>query len=347
MDLGFDTSRLKAYSGYFNDNEKLLQSASGGGATAIAEAFLSRGGIVFGVSYSQDFKSAEFVCASTPGELAKLKGSKYIESRKEILIDNKLQSIYKVVAEKLKSNNKVLFIGLGCEVAAMQSYLDTKYIDTTNLYLIDLICHGPTSPEVARQFIEKLEKKFKSKVISFSVRYKKKGWTPPYIFALFENGKTYETHFYGSDYGYAFSIYSRPSCYNCHFRGENHKSNLTLADYWGLTKEMEGYNPNGVSLFIVQNPKGEELIESINNNEFTISPTDVDFALANNTMYFTTRKPHPNREKFEKNLMSKGLGYATKKSYGTVKYYLIRKLKIRSTIGRLLPMPIKRLIRKI
>lgn len=174
MDLGFDTSRLKAYSGYFNDNEKLLQSASGGGATAIAEAFLSRGGIVFGVSYSQDFKSAEFVCASTPGELAKLKGSKYIESRKEILIDNKLQSIYKVVAEKLKSNNKVLFIGLGCEVAAMQSYLDTKYIDTTNLYLIDLICHGPTSPEVARQFIEKLEKKFKSKVISFSVRYKKR-----------------------------------------------------------------------------------------------------------------------------------------------------------------------------
>lgn len=40
----FDCSGLKAYSGYFKDTEKLLQSSSGGAATVISELILMGGG---------------------------------------------------------------------------------------------------------------------------------------------------------------------------------------------------------------------------------------------------------------------------------------------------------------
>lgn len=347
MDSRFNSSKLTAYSGFFHDKEKLLQSASGGGATAISEEFIKNGGVVFGVTYSQDFKSAQFAYVDTPEDLVKLKGSKYIESKKVVVINDSTIPVYKAIGEKLQSGIKVLLIGLGCDVAGVHAYLDSQKIDRARLYAIDLICHGPTSSEVAKQYIESLEKKFKSKIISFSVRYKKKGWTPPYIFALFENGKSYDIPFYESDYGYAFSIYTRRACYNCKFRGDNHQANLTIGDYWGLTERMEGYNPDGVSIFIVNDTKGQELINSIDKNTFALAPADVEFALAHNTNYYACRKPHPKREQFEKDLKTKGLHFATKNSYGRVKYFLIRQTGLYKTIRSLTPTPVKRLIRKL
>ena len=69
MDSKFNSSKLTAYSGFFHDKEKLLQSASGGGATAISEEFIKHGGVVFGVTYSHDFKSAQFAYVETPEDL--------------------------------------------------------------------------------------------------------------------------------------------------------------------------------------------------------------------------------------------------------------------------------------
>ena len=46
------------YGGYLNDNAKILQSASGGIATALSEFILQQGGYVVGVTYSNDFHKA-------------------------------------------------------------------------------------------------------------------------------------------------------------------------------------------------------------------------------------------------------------------------------------------------
>lgn len=110
---------------------------------------------------------------------------------------------------------------------------------------------------------------------------------------------------------------------------------------------MEGYNPDGVSIFIVNDTKGQELINSIDKNTFALAPADVEFALAHNTNYYACRKPHPKREQFEKDLKTKGLHFATKNSYGRVKYFLIRQTGLYNTIRSLTPMPVKRLIRKL
>ena len=338
----FCTDGLNAYSGYYLDRKKLLQSASGGGASAIAEAIINEGGVVFGVCYTPDFKNAEFACIENINDLYKIKGSKYIETQKRILQKNgEYKSVYSTVAEKLQSGVEVLFIGLGCDVAALYSFLKGKDISTSSLYTADLICMGSTSSEVAKQYINFLEKKYKSKVVDFSVRYKKQGWLPIYIFTKFENGKTFTTKFHDSDYGYAFShYYVKKACCQCEFKGHNHVCDLTLGDYWGITKDMNGYNPDGVSIFITRTKHGEQLINKIDRTEFLLQKTDVAFAIANNPMYYLSRKQEPKWKQFHENLYSKGLHYAVIADKGVGVY-------MRSFVSKLCPTPVKSLIKKI
>ena len=170
-DVVFDSFNLKTYSGYYVDNDKLINSASGGAVSAISEAIISRGGVVFGASYSDDFKRAEYRCIDSLDGLELLKGSKYCETSKEIVINNETKSCYAVLEEKIKENRLILFVGLGCDIGAVLTYCESKKLDTSNLFTIDILCHGPTTALVHRQYIEGLEKKHRSKIKSFNVRY--------------------------------------------------------------------------------------------------------------------------------------------------------------------------------
>ena len=146
----FDCSGLKAYSGYFKDTEKLLQSSSGGAATALSELILTRGGVIFGSVYSADFRTPEFACIERKEDLHSLKGSKYAETSKRVFHEGEYKALWPLVAEKLESGLTVLFTGLGCDVAALKSFLKARGTDTSNLYTVDLICFGSTLQEVHR-----------------------------------------------------------------------------------------------------------------------------------------------------------------------------------------------------
>ena len=261
-------SGLQAYSGYYYDDNILKQSASGGAADVLARQVLEENGVVFGVAYSENFKSAGYICIESPDDLHLIRGSKYIVPNKQILIEGKYYSIYEVIEQKLKQNKKVLFIGLGCDVGAVKKYLEVNSIDDSNLYTIDLICHGPTFQAVQEDYINALEKKFASKIVEFSMRYKKKEWTPPYVYAAFANGKKYYKPFYETDLGYAFKVYSRKACFNCKYKGHNHIADLTVGDYWGLKPGMVGYNPKGVSIILSRTEKGSHMISQINKDRF-------------------------------------------------------------------------------
>ena len=308
--IPFDYSELHAYSGYLMDSAKLLKSASGGAVTAIAEEIIKRGGVVFGASYSPDFKRSEYRCVDNLRHLELLKGSKYCETAKEIIVDDQAKSVFEVLADKLNENRLVLFVGLGCDVGAVKAYCNAQHLNTEKLYLVDILCHGPTLAKVHSDYIDSLEKKFKSRIKNFTVRYKKEGWTPPYIHAEFENGRFFETRFYDSFYGFAFGKLSRSSCYNCQFKGPNHKSDMTCGDYWGLTGSMSGWNKNGVSIMFVKTVRGEELIKMLDGTNFHIEETDPAFALSNNHMYFECTKKDPHYDQFRKDLTEKGLRHA-------------------------------------
>ena len=120
------------YQGWNSNTRKT--SSSGGAAAGLIEAFIHSGGYVAACL----FKGGEFVFDITNDlDYAKnFAGSKYVKSNPV--------NIYSKVAKELKTGNKVLFVGLPCQVAAVKNYVK----NTDNLYTIDLICHGSPSPQL-------------------------------------------------------------------------------------------------------------------------------------------------------------------------------------------------------
>ncbi len=336
----------KAYSGHYKSPEKLLESASGGAASALSERFLKDGGVVFGVRYSDDFRRAEYCCVTDAEDLPRLKGSKYISSDKYMQYEGRRVLVHVLAGEFLAQGRNVLFFGLGCDISALKFCLSSRQISDAGLYTVDLICHGPTFPEIHLAFIEKLEKKYKAEITGFSVRYKKKGWAPPWLHAEFENGRVFEQLFYATDYGYVFQNYVRSACLDCRFKGKDHLADLTIGDHWGLSEEAESYNENGVSIIFTRTEKGEQLLDSLDPEVFAVTETDPRQALINNCMFYKNRIVGDSfdREKFKKDFEEKGLHYAVVKQRGRWKM-LWR--SFRGLIGRVLPEPLKKIIKNI
>lgn len=332
--IDFDYSNIDAYQGYMQDVELLKKSSSGGAARELMRTILNQNGVIFGAKYSSDFYYAQYCYIDDVSKLNVLVGSKYIYTNKNVEVAGKKMSVSQAVAYFLEQGRKVLFIGLGCDVFAIKSFCEKKGISTNELYLIDIICQGPTFPDVEEMYIKNLEKKYKSKAIDFSVRYKKYGWYPPYIRVVFENGKEYYESFYGSDFGYAFNVYSKEMCFKCPYKGINHVSDITLGDYWGINQQDVGYNKNGVSILLVHSRKGKVLLDSIDQNLFTVRKADVKKALINNPMYYKDRKRSDKLDEFKKLMDKYGLHKAVIKQVGVFKYYFIRVIRFINKIRK-------------
>ena len=121
------------------------RASSGGAASAMMKYFVENGGYVAACV----FKQGEFVFEITNKveKLTDFAGSKYVKS-------NPI-GIYAKVIEKLKHGEKVLFIGLPCQVAAVKN--STAILTSemrNNLYTVDLICHGSPSPRILNMALE-------------------------------------------------------------------------------------------------------------------------------------------------------------------------------------------------
>ena len=199
-------------------------------------------------------------------------------------------SVYEAVCNDLKNEISVLFIGLGCDVASLLSYVKSNNVDISKLYTVELVCDGCTYEYIHSEYIKTIEIEHHSKVIDFTVRKKRDGWDPLYLYAKFENGDEHIIPFYNSIYGFAFSHYKRRSCYNCSFKGSNHPADIVVGDYWGCNAGMREFNENGVSIAFVQTRRGYELLNAIKNSEYRIFETNPNYALYHNPRY---NSPHP------------------------------------------------------
>ncbi len=317
----------KVYCGWIDDSKKVIWSASGGLATAMSETVISAGGVVYGAAYSFDFKSSEYIRVEDAEGILRLKGSKYIKAK---LTKELLDSL----ARDAKDGRKVLFIGLPCDTAAARSYVEKNELSTDNIIFTDLICHGATSPKVAEEFIEKIENKYKSKVVEFSVRYKNPYWTPLYLFAKFENGKKHIQLFNDTDYGIAFSQMPGINCYNCVNKGENYKSDITIGDYWGSKEGDVGFNKYGSSVAFTHTEKGDGFINSLSN--FCLYDADMEKALNGNPRYSTSVKRTKENDVFRKNFDEKGLGFAARKyRISRLKRRILKLLRLNHVFGML------------
>lgn len=137
----------KAYSCYSKNDLIRENSSSGGLFTLIAEYIISRGGIVFGVAFDEKL-NVHHISVDNKEDLAKLRGSKYIQSS--------IGNAFKEVKDNLDKNRIVLFSGTPCQISGIKAYLGKEY---DNLFLQDIICHGVPSPKVWQEYLSYISKK--------------------------------------------------------------------------------------------------------------------------------------------------------------------------------------------
>ena len=249
-----------------NDGLRNL-SSSGGTFAAIAQKFIQDGGIVIGAAISGT--NVGHIAVSDTADLYQLQGSKYIQSD--------TRNIYKYALKQLADGKKVLFSGTGCQVAAIYNFIPKKL--WTNLYTIDLICHGVPSRLDLGLFLKNQPKK----VIEIK-SFRDKSWKFGYAMTcIADDGSILR-----SDDNYFYAAFNnnktlRWSCYKCPFKtGLERRSDITIGDYWGA-KGFEEQTTKGVSLTITHNSKGESLLRAAN---LEIHRTRWEEAILHNKDYY-------------------------------------------------------------
>ena len=116
----------------------------------------------------------------------------------------------------------------------------------------------------------------------------------------------------------------RPSCGVCHFCNTRRPADLTLADFWGWEKTDAGINSDnkGLSLVLVNTPKGMRVFEDVKSMFHTINPKLED-CLQTHLKEPTLPNSHDNQ--FKTDYEKYGFEYIMKK-YGNVGWrYKVRK----------------------
>ena len=310
---------MNGYTGRFFNDDVTKLSSSGGAATAFAKAFIERGGVVLGVCYSDDFEFAQYYLVKKVEELKFIIGTKYL------LPKTYIKNIGMDLFSWLKQNNlPILIFGLGCLISCIKQHCLTNKISLEKIYFIELICHGATHNKVQKDYVAFLQKKHKSRIIDFNIRYKKRSWKPFYLKAVFENGKVYTKPFYYTRYGCGFSNLSLNSCYSCKFKGENHPGNIIIGDCWS---ESVSDFPAGLSLILALDKKGDELIKFLDTNDFLLEKRDLSTLLLNNPMFFKSRNETNSKNSFLQNLYGLSLKKAVIKEKGILKYIIQKALR--------------------
>ncbi len=313
---------LSIYAAKSNDEEVVYNSSSGGMFYELAKSTIEQGGVVYGAAFNADFVLGHRRVADLK-DIKPLMGSKYMQS-------NAFEVFESVLAD-LKSGLKVLFVGTPCQVAALKSYC--KGFDKT-LLLVDFVCHGVPSGILLPEHIKYVQKEFRSKVAGYKPRSKVAGWGHHELFT-FENGKQDYTHPVSQAYKIIFykDVSIRSSCFNCPFTSFDRKSDLTVADYWGIeVKHPELLDNRGISMVLVNSEKGSSVFGKLDN--LTVTETELDSVVeAKQPHLFRPLKKNPSCEAFW-NLYHRKGWQAVAVSYAECGKLQLLKRKIKRLIGR-------------
>ena len=298
---------LNVYAAINKDDEMRAKSASGGIFTIVAEKVIKLGGVVFGVKFDNDW-NVIFGFTETIEGLNDFRRSKYVQAW--------LGDTYKEVREFLKKGRLVLFVGTPCQVAGLRKFLKKNY---ENILLMDLLCEGVPSPKVWKKYLkEELARQGeKNSVLSHSIsgkdvlikdisfRNKSLGWKK-FSFALtlakasaVGEKNTVLPSYVNRESAYMQAMFQyldlRPICYECPFKSCKSHSDITIADYWGITvhhPEMD--DDKGTSMVYINTDKGRSFYD-IDKTRYIETVYEEAFRFNN---VVTSSKRHPYRDKF-------------------------------------------------
>lgn len=231
-------------------------STAGGAFTLVAQYLIEeKKARIYAVGYDSDMN----VChtyADRKEDLAPLRGSKYVQSD--------LTDTYKRIKGDLKEGRCVLFVGTPCQVHGLINYMGGQM---QNLYTMDLLCLGVTSPGLFAKYIDYLQKKYKTEVEAVQFRNKHFGYSTPNVRVVFRNGKyiqqTYDSKVHANLF---FKKYYnvRPSCYACRFRETARVSDFTIGDFTDIgTVDKAMDDDLGTTKIWLHTEKAKQLLAEI------------------------------------------------------------------------------------
>lgn len=218
----------------------------------------------------------------------------------------------------------------------MKSYLARKNIDTRNLLTIDILCYGVPSPQLWKDYISYLEKKY-GKLKAYNFRDEREGWnSTKYHCAKFENEielyKNKELQAFGSLFGTHENM--RESCFSCKFSDVHRCADITIGDCWGIEHiDKEFYDTYGVSQVLVNTEKGRDFWDNIVNCFDTVEADIEEIKKYNSVMSYPAEKPD-GYEKFWSDYKQFGFDYIMKRYTMMGKTFRIRR-KVKSVFKML------------
>lgn len=281
----------KVFAAQNRNFSKCKNSSSGGAFISIAEKIIRDGGVVFGAKFNSIWE-VEHSYVETTDALTYLMRSKYVQSR--------IGDTYIEAERFLKQGRIVLFTGTPCQIAGLKLYLRKEY---TNLYTVDVICHGVPSPGVWREYLNELNNQQDLVDINFRDKdgYSWKKYGVTFIYEKTKISSLAKDNLFFK--GFLQNILLRPSCYDCPAKSSKSNSDITLGDFWGVENVINTvFNRDGVSMIIVNTKHGLNLIDS---EDLVLEETSVEESLKQNASYSKSTSKPTNRESFFDTFSSK------------------------------------------
>ncbi len=281
------------YTVCIQNNDEIIRSKSsaGGSIGAIYSIVFDQHGIVFGVGFDEG-NVARFMSAENMEECfsKKLLASKYVAAE--------LDGVFSKVKTELESGRLVCFVGLPCQVAGLNAYLDHK---PDNLWLIDLVCYGVPSRKLYRKYLQFLELTYKEKILDVRFRDKSFGYSAPTMCIELKNGKVKSQNCAVKSYLRCFfnDISSRPSCYECPFKSVDRISDITIGDMRSVYKFVPDMDDDlGTTVVYVHSARGERIMGMLD-GKVKWSPIPLESVLkTSGKKMISCPKPNPQRESF-------------------------------------------------
>ncbi len=238
-----------------NDNIR-KNSTSGGVASALAESIIKNNGSVYGAYLDNDF-SLKHIRINSIEEIGLLQGTKYIQSD--------MTGVFDSLKSDLANDIPVLFVGTPCQVASVSNFALKQKLNTQNLYLCDIICHGVPSPKIFKDYISWLDGAEKNRVKKYYFRNKSISWrgdssaveTEMSELVHNENSSAFLNIYYSNNI-------TNDACFECRFSSQDRVSDLTISDFWGIENDYPEFEDKlGVSMVMVNTQKGKMIFDRL------------------------------------------------------------------------------------
>lgn len=281
---------VKTFGAFCRREELRMGGGSGGIFGALALDVLSRGGVVCGAAFDNDF-NLRHVCVEHEDELPPLLGSKYLQSD--------LSGVYRPLSQAVREGRPVLFAGTPCQALALRQYLG----DAPQLLLVSIVCQGAPSPAVFRKYLREMEE-LGGKVESVNFRSKSLGWMDYSLRMDFADGRVYSKPFYQDPYmRLALNrMFNRPCCEKCFAKCDDNPADIIIGDFWSVQMYIRKYknrDRHGFSLVLTTNDKGFETIKRLKKQKLiAYTKTSMRGMITYNPAVFVSQPHDPGRAEF-------------------------------------------------